>query len=67
MGQQEIYDVLKAKPNKWHTTKELTEILPTRRNSIRASVKRMIKSGDVEYKETKGNRRSYYEVRIKNM
>ena len=65
MGQQDIYDVLKAKPNKWHTIKELTQIIPIRRNSITESVRRMIKSGDVEYKKTPGKSRKYYEVKLK--
>lgn len=65
MGQQDIYDVLKTKPNKWHSVNELTQIIPIRRNSIAESIRRMIKSGDVEHKITKGKPRNYCEVKLK--
>ncbi|MBW2999253.1 winged helix-turn-helix transcriptional regulator [Candidatus Woesearchaeota archaeon] len=59
MGQQDIYDFLKKHhkraPNKWYTSKELSQRLGISIGSITMSLKKLRESGSIKFKTTKRN------------
>ncbi|MFC1753952.1 winged helix-turn-helix domain-containing protein [Thermoproteota archaeon] len=55
MGQQDIYDFLKKNPNKWFTSKELSQKLGISIGSVTMSLKKLRESKSVKFKTTKRN------------
>jgi hypothetical protein len=62
MGQQEVYDFLKAHPNKWFTSKEISEGICISIGSTTVCLKKLRKYNEVQYKATgnRGGKRTQY-------
>ena len=52
MGQQEIYDLLKRKKNKWLNAREIARLLNSSFNTVVGNLKRLRKAGMVLFKKT---------------
>ena len=48
MGQYEVYEILKSQPNKWLTTKEISEGMNSSRLAVAESLRKLRKSGEIE-------------------
>ena len=55
MSQQEILDFLKENPNKWFTTKTISNRAKLGRASTSYSLKRLRDAEDIKFKKTKVN------------
>jgi predicted transcriptional regulator len=62
MGQQEVYDFLKANPNKWFTSREISERINISIGSTTVCLKKLRKNNEVQYKAIgkKGGKRTQY-------
>lgn len=58
MGQQEIYDFLRANKGQWFTSKEISEKLGVSIGSVTMSLKKLRKTNMIKYKNT-GKRGTY--------
>lgn len=52
MGQQEIYDLLKRRKNKWLNAREIASLLNSSFNTVVGNLKRLRKAGMVLFKKT---------------
>jgi predicted transcriptional regulator len=62
MGQQDVYDYLKAHPNKWLTSKEISKEMNQSIGSVTVCLKKLRNRNEVLYKESnlrKGKRVQY--------
>lgn len=62
MGQQEVYDFLKAHPNEWFTSREISEEINISIGSTTVCLKKLRKNNEVQYKAIgkKGGKRTQY-------
>jgi predicted transcriptional regulator len=62
MGQQEVYDFLKAHPNEWFTSREISEGINISIGSTTLCLKKLRKNNEVQYKAIgkKGGKRTRY-------
>ena len=62
MGQQEVYDFLKAHPNEWFTSKEISEEINISIGSTTVCLKKLRKNNEIQYKAIgkKGGKRTQY-------
>jgi DNA-binding transcriptional regulator GbsR (MarR family) len=68
MGQQEVYDFLKAHPNEWYTSKEISKGIDISIGSVTVCLKKLRENEEVKYKAIakKGGKRTQYSYRFKN-
>jgi predicted transcriptional regulator len=62
MGQQDVYDYLKAHPNKWLTSKEISKEMNQSIGSVTVCLKKLRNRNEVLFKESnlrKGKRVQY--------
>ena len=62
MGQQDVYNYLKAHPNKWFTSKEISEGMNQSIGSVTVCLKKLRSRNEIKYKQTdlrKGKRVQY--------
>ena len=62
MGQQEVYDYLKAHPNKWFTSKEISHGMDQAIGSVTVCLKKLRMRNEIQYKTSglrKGKRIQY--------
>ena len=52
MGQQEVYDFLKNHPDRWFTSREISEALGISIGSVTMSLKKLRKSGIIDWEST---------------
>jgi len=52
MGQQEVYEFLKANPNQWFTSREISENLQVSIGSVTMNLKKLRKSKLIAYRNT---------------
>ncbi len=52
MGQQEVYDFLKNNKGKWFTSRQISEALGISIGSVTMSLKKLRKSGIIDFKST---------------
>lgn len=52
MGQQEVYDYLKKNPNKWFTSRQISNDLKISIGSVTMSLKKLRKSNIIRFRET---------------
>ena len=68
MGQQDVYNYLKAHPNKWFTSKEISEGMSQSIGSVTVCLKKLRNRNEIEYLSTglrKGKRVQYkYKFKI---
>jgi DNA-binding transcriptional regulator GbsR (MarR family) len=64
LGQQEVYDFLKAHKGKWFTSREISDKLGISIGSVTMSLKKLRKSKIVDYQNT--GKRNMYEYRFKD-
>lgn len=62
MGQQEVYDFLKAHPNDWFTSKEISKGINISIGSVTVCLKKLRENEEVQYKAKgkKGGKRTQY-------
>ena len=67
MGQQEIYDFLKAHPNEWFTSKEISKGINISIGSVTVCLKKLRENNEVQYKSIgkKGGKRFQYSYSFK--
>jgi len=61
MGQAEVIEILKKRPNKWFTAEEISEFTEEQVNSVRRSVRKLRRTGWVELKER--TNKHYYKIK----
>ena len=62
MGQQEVYNYLKAHPNDWFTSKEISQGMNSSMGSVTVCLKKLRNNNEILYKQTdlgKGKRVQY--------
>ena len=62
MGQQDVYNYLKAHPNKWFTSKEISLGMSQSIGSVTVCLKKLRMRNEISYKQTdlrKGKRVQY--------
>jgi predicted transcriptional regulator len=62
MGQQDVYDYLKAHPNKWFSSKEISQGMNQSIGSVTVCLKKLRIKNEINYKPTglrKGKRVQY--------
>ncbi len=62
MGQQDVYNYLKAHPTKWLTSKEISEGMNQSIGSVTVCLKKLRNRNEINYKQTglrKGKRVQY--------
>ncbi|MFT4312586.1 MAG: winged helix-turn-helix transcriptional regulator [Candidatus Woesearchaeota archaeon] len=64
MGQQEVYDFLKANKNTWYTSREISEKLNISIGSVTMSLKKLRKSKLLDYENT--GKRNMFRYRFKD-
>ncbi len=67
MGQQEVYDFLKAYPREWFTSKEISKGIDISVGSVTVCLKKLRDNNEVHYKATgnKGGKRTQYSYNFK--
>ena len=67
MGQQEVYNFLKAYPNEWFTSKEISKGINISVGSVTVCLKKLRKYNEVHYKATgkRGGKRTQYSYSFK--
>ncbi len=67
MGQQEVYDFLKAHPIEWFTSKEISKGINISIGSVSVCLKKLRKNNEVQYKAigNKGGKRTQYSYSFK--
>jgi Mn-dependent DtxR family transcriptional regulator len=63
MGQQEVYDFLKASEGKWFTSREISEELKISIGSVTMSLKKLRKSKLLDFQNT--GKRNMFKYRYK--
>jgi transcription initiation factor IIE alpha subunit len=68
MGQQEVYDFLKAHPKHWFTSKEISKGINISIGSVTVCLKKLRENDEVRYKAIgkKGGKRPQYSYGFKN-
>ncbi len=68
MGQQEVYDFLKAHPDEWFTSKEISKGIDISLGSVTVCLKKLRKNNEVQYEATgkKGGKRTQYSYCFKD-
>ena len=68
MGQQEIYDFLKANPIDWFTSKEISKKISISIGSVTVCLKKLRDNNEVQYKAVgkKTGKRTQYSYCFKN-
>jgi predicted transcriptional regulator len=68
MGQQEVYNFLKVSPNKWFTSKEISQGINISIGSVTVCLKKLRENNEVNYKAVgrKGGKRTQYTYSFKN-
>ncbi len=59
MGQQEVYDFLCKNPDKWFTSRDISEELGVSIGSVTMSLKKLRKTNMIQYKNS-GKRNTYW-------
>lgn len=67
MGQQDIYNFLKAYPNEWFTSKDISKGINISVGSVTVCLKRLRENNEVQYKATgkKHGKRTQYSYKFK--
>ncbi len=65
MGQQDVYAFLQAKPNRWFTAREISDMLDVTCESVTMSLKRLREADEVEYRRLYKQGKTPYEYRFK--
>lgn len=68
MGQQEVYDFLKAHPDEWFKSKEISQGIDISIGSVTVCLKKLRKNDEVLYKAIgkKGGKRTQYAYSFKS-
>jgi predicted transcriptional regulator len=67
MGQQEVYNFLKDRPNEWFTSRDISKFIDTSVGSVTVALKRLRENNEVQYKAIakKGKKRARYLYKFK--
>lgn len=62
MGQDQIFDILRANPDTWYSCADLKKLLPIETSSVTSNLRRMKKNKTIDFKEEigKDNHYRYY-------
>ena len=64
MGQQEVYHFLKTHPEKWFTSREISEGINISRGAVAESLRKLRENGEIEFKG-KGRRGNEFQYKFK--
>ena len=65
MGQEDIIKLLKANPNEWFTSKEISNEINISLGAVTVSLKRLREKNEVEHKKSRTGARNQYLYKLK--